>query len=53
MVICGNSMYEVDNEGNVVDEYKPEEGCVWEAMGMCRGCPVCSYHDNVEEEYEE
>ena len=46
MIISGNTAYEVDENGNVIDEYEEENGCIWESIGMCRGCPYCPYHDN-------
>ena len=50
MIISGNTAYQVDEEGTMIEEpYTPEEGCVWENMGMCRGCPVCQYQDYYDE----
>ena len=53
MVISGNVAYNVDENGELIEEpYEPENGCVWEHLGMCRGCPVCQYHeDDDDDEY--
>ena len=52
MIISGNTAYNADENGNLIEEpYEPESGCVWKDMGMCRGCPVCQYPE--EEDYED
>ena len=42
ITISGNDIILRDDEGRIVEEYTVE-GCPWDDLGMCRGCPTCAY----------
>ena len=43
MIIHGNTAYQADEDGNIIEEPYKSDGCVWRDIGMCRGCPVCNH----------
>ena len=50
IIISGNDIISRDDNGEIIEEITVE-GCPWDAIGMCRGCPVCSYsHDDMDDD---
>ena len=45
IIISGNDIISRDDNGEIIEEITVE-GCPWDAIGMCRGCPVCAYESN-------
>ena len=49
IVISGNDIISHDVNGEIIEE-TTVEGCPWDYIGMCRGCPVCSYSHDMDDD---